>query len=567
MSEIRLDSLRHGERTQAQVLERQIRTAFASGCAGAFVYAWTDEWYRTGEDVDDWAFGLTHRDRRPKKALATVCGAFAEAPFPPDRPCPRVSVVVCTYNGGRVIRDCLEGLRRLDYPNFEVIVVNDGSTDTTAAVLREYDYRVITTKNRGLGSARNTGMEAATGEFVAYLDDDAYPDPQWLTYLAARFLSTSHAAVGGPNLAPPGDGPIAECIARAPGGPVHDLLSDCEAEHIPGCNMAFRKVRLEAVGGFDPQFRTAGDDVDVCWRLQERGWTLGFSPAAMVWHHRRNSLRTYWKQQIGYGRAEAILERKWPEKYNGPGHVRWAGRIYGNGLTRALRWRRARVYHGIWGLAPYQSLYEPAPSLLGSLPQMPEWHLAFALLMGLSALSFVWSPLTLLLPLLIGAALLPLAQACLSAAHASFPDAPPSRAALLKRRLLTAALHLVQPLARLRGRLKEGLTPWRCRGAPQPAPLWSVTTSMWSEHWQAPVQRLNSIATALRLEGGCVLHGGGQFVRLRLWPDVPAWVPVFTVGFAALARGAFLHHAWPAAAVLGLMALLPALRTLQQCTA
>jgi len=335
--------------------------------------------------------------------------------------------------------------------------------------------------------------------------------------------------------------------------------------------------------------------VDVCWRLQERGWTLGFSPAAMVWHHRRNSLRTYWKQQIGYGRAEAMLERKWPEKYNGPGHVRWAGRIYGSGLTRALRWRRARVYHGIWGLAPYQSLYEPAPSLLGSLPQMPEWHLAFALLMGLSALSFIWSPLTLLLPLLIGAALLPLAQASLSAAHASFPDAPSRRAARLKRRLLTAALHLLQPLARLRGRLKEGLTPWRCRGTSRPAPLWPVTTSTWSERWQAPDRRLNSIAAALQAEGGCVLrggehdrwdlevrcgffgaarllmgvedHGGGQFVRLRLWPNVPAWGPVLTVCFAALALGAFHDHAWPAAAVLGLIALLLALRTLQQCTA
>src|SRR5206468_11042396 len=125
-----------------------------------------------------------------------------------------------------------------------------------------------------------------------------------------------------------------------------------------------------------------------------------------------------------------------PEKDTGPGHGGWAGGIYGCGLTRAPRWRRARVYHGIWGLAPYQSLYEPAPSWLGALPQMPEWHLAFALLMGLSALSFIWSPLTLLLPLLIGAALLPLAQAGLSAADASFPDAPPRRAALLKRRLL-----------------------------------------------------------------------------------------------------------------------------------
>ena len=595
MSELGLDALRNGEGVQARSLDWQVRTAFAAGCAGVFVFSWTDEWYRHGHDVEDWAFGLTRADRSPKPALGAVREALAEVPFSANLPWPRISVVVCSYNGARTIRDCLDGLEQLAYPDYEVIVVDDGSTDSTAAIASRYDYRLIRTENRGLANARNTGLKAATGEIVAYIDDDAYPDPHWLTYLAANFLSTSHAAVGGPNLAPPGDGPIAECIARAPGGPVHVLLSDSEAEHIPGCNMAFRKDCLEAVGGFDPQFRTAGDDVDVCWQLQERGWTLGFSPAALVWHHRRNSLRTYWKQQIGYGRAEAMLERKWPEKYNGPGHVRWAGRIYGSGLTRALRWRRARVYHGIWGLAPYQSLYEPAPSLLGSLPQMPEWHLGFALLMGLSALSFFWSPLTLLLPLLIGAALLPLVQACLSAAHASFPDAPPGRAALLKRRSLTAALHLIQPLARLRGRLKEGLTPWRCRGASQPAPLWPVTTSMWSEYWQAPDQRLNSIAAALRLEGGCVLrggehdrwdlevrcgflgaarllmgvedHGGGQFVRLRLWPDVPAWGPVFIVGFAALARGAFHHHAWPAAAVLGLMALLPALRTLQQCTA
>src|SRR5206468_2276343 len=184
-------------------------------------------------------------------------------------------------------RDCLEGLRKLDYPDFEVIVVNDGSTDNTAAVLGEYDVRVITTENRGLGNARNTGMEAATGEIVAYLDDDAFPDPHWLTYLAATFMSTAHAGVGGPNIAPPGDGPTPACVACAPGGPVHVLLTDREAEHIPGCNMAFRRSCLEAIGGFDLQFRTAGDDVDVCWRLQERGWTLGFSPAAMVWHHRR----------------------------------------------------------------------------------------------------------------------------------------------------------------------------------------------------------------------------------------------------------------------------------------
>ena len=76
------------------------------------------------------------------------------------------------------------------------------------------------------------------------------------------------------------DARIAECVAHAPGGPTHVLLSDREAEHIPGCNMAFRRACLQAVGGFDPQFRTAGDDVDICWQLQQRGWTLGFSPDA-----------------------------------------------------------------------------------------------------------------------------------------------------------------------------------------------------------------------------------------------------------------------------------------------
>src|SRR5439155_57576 len=84
------------------------------------------------------------------------------------------------------------------------------------------------------------------------------------------------------------------------------------------------------------------------------------------------------------------------EKYNGPGHVRWAGRMYGPGLTRVLGWRRPRIYHGIWGRAPFQSLYEPAPSLVAFLPQMPEWHLMTATLGAMAGLSVVWSPLLLL---------------------------------------------------------------------------------------------------------------------------------------------------------------------------
>src|SRR5213595_1906452 len=600
MAEMGLDGLRNGEAAQAQVLDWQICTSFVAGCAGVFVYAWTDEWFRGGAEVEDWMFGITARNREPKPALAAVRRAFRQVPFIEEVPWPLVSVVVCSYNGARTIRDCLEGLRKLEYPNCEVIVVDDGSTDCTAAIAREYDCRVIRTENRGLSNARNTGWQAAHGDIVAYIDDDAYPDPHWLHYLAASFLNTmniAQAAVGGPNIAPASDGAIAECVARSPGGPTHVLLSDREAEHIPGCNMAFRKSCLEAIGGFDPQFRVAGDDVDVCWNLQAHGWTLGFSPAAVVWHHRRNSLRAYWKQQIGYGRAEAILERKWPEKYNGPGHVRWAGRIYGSGLTHALGWRRPRVYHGVWGGAPFQSLYQPAPSLLGSLPQMPEWYLMIASLATIAAFSAVWRPFQLAVPLLAVAIVPPLAQAWLSAMRASFPDmraAPwPTR---VRRRLLTALLHLAQPLARLRGRLKEGLTPWRRRGTPAPAPLCPVTTSIWTEHREEQDQRLRTMEAGLRAEGACVLRGGRhdrwdlevrggffgaarlllgvedhpggcQMLRLRWWPDVPARGPILTLAFALLTRSAWHDHAWVAVGVLGAGALFFFWRTLEQSTA
>src|SRR5207248_10181974 len=161
MAEMGLDSLRNGEAAQAEALDWQIRTSFAGGCAGVFVYAWTDEWFRGGAEAEDWAFGLTTRDRSPKPALAAVSDAFAEMPFSRQVSWPAVSVVVCSRNGASTIRECCEGLRKLDYPNFEVIVVDDGSTDSTAAIAGEYGFRVISTPNRGLSNARNTGSAAA----------------------------------------------------------------------------------------------------------------------------------------------------------------------------------------------------------------------------------------------------------------------------------------------------------------------------------------------------------------------------------------------------------------------
>jgi GT2 family glycosyltransferase len=595
MGELGLDSLRNGRETQARVLDWQIRTAFEAGCAGVFVFSWTDDWYRGGSQAEDWEFGVTGRDRSPKPALTAVRDAFVDAPFSKHLSWPRISVVVCTCNGSRVISDCCKGLLKLDYPHFEVIVVDDGSTDGTAKIAREYGFRVISTGNRGLSNARNTGLKAATGEIVAYIDDDAYPDPQWLTYLAFTFMRTDYAAVGGPNLPPAGDGPIPDCVANAPGGPIHVLISDREAEHIPGCNMAFRKADLAAIGGFDPQFRVAGDDVDVCWRLRQSGRKLGFSPAAMVWHHRRNTVRGYWRQQRGYGQAEAMLESKWPEKYNPVGHVSWAGLVYGNGHAPSI-WSRSRIYQGIWGSAPFQSLYQPAQGTFSALPLMPEWHLVIVSLAAISTVGKLWHPLLLAVPLLglaVGASIL---RAALSAARASFPASPRSAIAETKLKCLTALLHLLQPLARLFGRLTCGLTPWRRHVPWIPALPWPRNFSIWTQQWQAPSERLEFIQSSLRGEGACVLSGGHfdrwdlevrgsilgaarlrmaveehglgqQLVRFRTWPRCSGAGIILTFFFSELAAAAVLDHAPAAATILGLIAVGLAGRMVQECAA
>lgn len=594
MGEIGLDSRRHGEAQQAEALAWQLRTIFAAGCSGAFVFAWTDEWYRGGHTIDDWDFGLTDRQRQPKPALSAVAHAFAEVPFPQDLAWPLISVVVCSYNGARTIRDCCAGLQRLEYPRFEVIVVNDGSTDATLAMVSEYDFRLISTENRGLSNARNTGWQEARGEIVAYIDDDAYPDPHWLTYLATAFMRTEHVGIGGPNLPPPDDGRIADCVANAPGGPIHVLLSDTEAEHIPGCNMAFRKTALQAIGGFDPQFRTAGDDVDVCWRLQQQGWTIGFSPAAMVWHHRRNAVRMYWKQQQGYGKAEALLEKKWPEKYNAMGHLSWAGRLYGKGSTRMASWSPGRIYQGTWGSALFQSVYAPAPSLWGSLPLMPEWYLVVALLTALAGLGVFWTPLLWALPFLGYTVGVLVVQAGLSARHAVFASAPQSRRERLSLWGLTTVLHLLQPLARLRGRLRYGLTPWRWQSVRGLAWPWIRTCHLWREQWQCPLVRLEAIEDTLRAAGtssarggdydrwdlevrGGVLgavrllstteeHGAGkQLVRFRLWPTCTWQGIAVSVVLMTLALGAASSSTWLVAALLGLGAVVPLYRMGQEC--
>ncbi|MBX3024459.1 glycosyltransferase [bacterium] len=498
LTELGIDSMREGEAAQATILDWQLRAAFALGLAGASVFAWTDEWHTGGQPVDDWAFGLVDRDRRRKPAFAAVQRLYREAlPALPD-PAPRVSVVVCAYNAEGTIQPCLESLRALRYPDVEVIVVDDGSSDATAAIARQHPWaRLISQPNRGLSAARNAGIAAATGALIAFTDADCVVDPDWLTYLAWSFTNPDAAAVGGPNLPPPQAARTAACVAAAPGGPTHVLLDDETAEHIPGCNMAFRREALAAIGGFDPLFRAAGDDVDVCWRLQDAGLRIGFSPAAMVWHFRRDTVRAYLSQQRGYGAAEALLAQKHPYRFNLLGQSRWLGRIYGD-LEHGWLLRRPVIYYGTYGRALFQTLYESPASALSWLPFTLEWNLLAVVLLVTGVLSGDPLPLA-LLPLLVSLAAAGARgwRARLAPEH----DRWSSRA-------LVALLTYLGPLARSWQRYRTRLaaaTPvdpvWSTRPLPPARVRWrrtAIEMAFWSEAGHDKEDFLHALAAFLR---------------------------------------------------------------------
>ena len=587
LAEIGLDSRRNGIQKQAETLLWQIETVFAKGSAGIFVFAWTDEWWRGGSEIEDWDFGLVDRNRNPKPALYAVSLAIDKLPFSSFSELPKISVVVCTYNGSSTIRKCIEGILKVDYPNFEIIVVNDGSTDNTSKIVSEYPVILINTENHGLSNARNTGMNNAEGDIIAYIDDDAYPDQHWLQYLAYSYLHSDHSCIGGPNIAPYDSEFISICVANSPGGPVHVMVSDEIAEHVPGCNMSFKKAALKKIGGFDPVFRSAGDDVDVCWRIMEAGGTIGFHPSALVWHHRRNSFKAYWKQQKGYGKAEALLEAKWPEKYNSFGHITWSGRIYGNGSTLPLKVKKDRIFHGTWGSSLFQSLYQPSDSFINSIPLMPEWYLLSALIGVLSLMGIFWTPLLILAPLFILTIVIIVFQATLSARNNS--SLPEEKKKNRNYTFFIILLHMIQPVARLYGRLSNGLTPWRKRGASaHPKFLLVIGSRMfthWSEVWMSAEEWLlqiekNIVETKTRIKRGgvfdkwdiqinnglfgksrCILtieeHGAGkQFIRFKCWTVYSFSGIVFPLVFTVVSLSAFLDGQWIVSVALGLTGLI-----------
>jgi GT2 family glycosyltransferase len=221
-------------------------------------------------------------------------------------PLPRASIIVNTLDRAPHLRRLLTTLQRLDYPAFEVIVVNGPSTDETEAVLAEFagQVKVVRCKDTNVGRSRNLGIGAAAGDMVAFIDDDAVPaSPEWLLGLGRALAARPQvAAVGGPVLE--GDGTEYEFQERLISDYGLHVRDAAEATRLrvpanarrwtrslAGGNCAFRREVLLQIGGFDEAFAYYFDDTDICWRIASAGHEIAMAPESAVRHYKAPSRR------------------------------------------------------------------------------------------------------------------------------------------------------------------------------------------------------------------------------------------------------------------------------------
>ncbi len=238
---------------------------------------------------------------------------------------PAVSVVIPVFNGERTIGRVLERVTAQEgCPPFEVVVVDDGSTDGTPAVVQKArGVRYIRQENQGPAAARNCGARAARGEWICFTDADCLPHPDWITRLVTGFQGDRVTAVmGSYGIANPESwlaGAIhAEILYR------HRTLMSEAPQVFGSYNVCILRERFLALGGFDEAYRHAsGEDNDLSYRMIEAGDQIRFAPEALVDHFHPVSVRRYLYEQARHGFWRAAMYLRHPARMRGDGYTFW----------------------------------------------------------------------------------------------------------------------------------------------------------------------------------------------------------------------------------------------------
>jgi cellulose synthase/poly-beta-1,6-N-acetylglucosamine synthase-like glycosyltransferase len=235
---------------------------------------------------------------------------------------PTVSVIIPAHNEDATLSNCLHSLEQLDYPmdKLEIILINDGSTDGTKRIISEHlqssPYVYLETDGRGPSKARNTGLEKAKGDYVAFTDADCIVDREWLNELLNGFIADDVAGVGGCQTIPED----ASDFEKSVHGFLTSMHFICEyvkkletiaiVDHVASCNSLYRRQVLEAVHGFDEQL-WPGEDVDLDYKIRREGYRIAYNPNAVVAHHRPKNIRAFLSMMKRYGWSQAYLLRNY----------------------------------------------------------------------------------------------------------------------------------------------------------------------------------------------------------------------------------------------------------------
>lgn len=213
-------------------------------------------------------------------------------------------MIVVNWNRRELLRACLCSLRRQSDVPFETIVVDNGSNDGSPEMAeREFGVRVIRNdQNRGFCEANNQGIAAASGEFIALLNNDAEAQPGWLAALARGCAQATDIGMAASKVLVWEDPkridkaghlifPDGQNRGRGT-GEVDRGQFDAEEEVLwpDGCACLYRKQMLDEIGGFDEDFFAYGDDAELGLRARIAGWRCVYVPRAVVWHHRGSTL-------------------------------------------------------------------------------------------------------------------------------------------------------------------------------------------------------------------------------------------------------------------------------------